>query len=95
MNDIHFENHVVVHEVRQGTLVGHDATHLGSCQEDIFRSFCLKESLHLVLAGEVQFLVGTGNDVRVALALEFTHDGASHHAPVAGYVDFAVLFHYI
>ena len=93
MYDIHFQNHIVVHEVGKSTLVGDDTTHLGSCQKDIFRLLCFEESLDLILTCEVKLLVGTCDDVAVALSLQFADNGTSHHATMSGYIDFAVLFH--
>ena len=36
-----------------------------------------------------------GDDIGVALALELTHDGASHHAAMSGYVYFGFFVHII
>ncbi len=83
MDDVHLEDHVVVHEVGQGALVGDDAAYLGSSEEHVFGTLLSKERLHLVLTGEVQFRVGTGDDIVVSLSLEFAHNGASHHTTVA------------
>ena len=94
VDSIHLQRHVVVHEVGQGLLVGDDAAHLGRCQKDILRLFGGKESLHILLAAEVQFLVGTGDDIGIALALQFPHDGAAHHAAMPGYIDLCVFLHH-
>ena len=94
MDDVHLQNHVVVHEVGQRALVGHDAAHLGGCQEHVLRTLLCEEGLHLVLTGEVQLPVRAGDDIGVALPLQFADNGTSHHAPVSGYVNLTCFFHY-
>ena len=94
MDSVHLQRHVVVHEVGQGLLVGDDAAHLGRCQKDILRLFGGEEILHILLAAEVQLLVGTGDDIGIALALQFPHDGAAHHAAMPGYIDLCVFLHH-
>ena len=94
VDDVHLQNHVVVHEVGQGFLVGHNAAHFGGCQEDVFRLLLGKELLHGILPAEVQFLVGAGNDVGIALALQLTDNGRTHHAAVARHIDFCVFLHH-
>lgn len=91
---VHFQYHVLVHEVRQRLLVGHDASHFRCGQEHIFRPFLCEELLHLVLSCQVQFLVRTCHDVRISLPLQFPYDGRSHHSPVSGHIYFRCLFHY-
>ena len=53
-----------------------------------------EEILHILLAAEVQLLVGTGDDIGIALALQFPHDGAAHHAAMPGYIDLCVFLHH-
>lgn len=53
VDDVHLKNHVIVHEVGQGTLVGDDAAYLGSSEEDVLGLLRCKELLYLILAGEV------------------------------------------
>ena len=94
MDDVHFQGHVVVHEIGQRFLIGHNAAHLGRSQKHIFRLFFGKELLHGLLAAEVQFLVGAGDDIVVALPLKFPHNGTAHHAAMAGHINFCILFHH-
>ena len=94
MDHIHFQDHVVVHKVRQSVLVGHNAAHLGGCQKHILRLFLRKEFFHLVLTAQVQLFVGAGDNIGVALALQLTHNGAAHHAAMARYINFCILFHH-
>ena len=93
VDDIHLEDHVVVHEVREGALVGDDPADLGGRQEYVFGLLGSEEGLYGVLPREVQLLVRPRDDVGIALSPELPYDGASHHAPVAGDVYFAVGFH--
>ena len=90
MDDVHLQDHVVVHEVGQRALVGHNAAHLGGCQEHVLGLLLCEEGLHLVLTGEVQLPVRAGDDIGVALPLQFADNGTSHHAPVSGYVNLRV-----
>ena len=94
VDDVHLQNHIVVHEVRQGVLVGHDAAHFGGGQEHVLRTLIGKEVVYGLLVAQVQFLVGTGDDVGIALSMKLAHNGAAHHAVMTGYVYFAVLFHH-
>ena len=86
MDDVHLHNHVVVHEVGKGTLVGHDAAHLGGGHEDIFGTLCGKETLYSLLSAQVELPVCTQHKVVVSAPLEFSHNGRTHHAAVSGYV---------
>ena len=87
MDDVHLEDHVVVHEVGQRALVGHDAAHLGSRQEDVLGLLLCEEGLDLILTGEVEFRVGTRDNIMVALALEFSYYCRAHHATVTGNIN--------
>ena len=94
VDDVHLQDHVVVHEVREGALVGHDAPHLRRRQEHVFRLLGGEEGLHVRLAGEVQLLVRPGDDIRIALALKLPDDGGTHHSAVARHIDFRVFLHH-
>ena len=48
--------------------------------ETIFRLFFFKELFDFILTGEVQFRMGTGEEVGVAFSLEFAHDSGAYHA---------------
>lgn len=54
------ENHILVHKIRQGALVGFDAPDLRCGQKNIFRSFLGKETLDSLLARKIQFPVLCG-----------------------------------
>ena len=95
MNHVHLENHVVIHEIREGGLIGHDAADFCSREENILRLFSLEECLHSLLAAQIQLLVRTGNDVGIALTQKFADYGRAHHPPVTRNVYLTVLFHYL
>ena len=73
MDDVHLEDHVVVHEIGKGALVSDNAAYLGGSQEHVLGALLGEEGLYGFLAGEVELLVGTGDDIGVALALELTY----------------------
>ena len=93
MDYIHFENHILVHEVCQRFLIRHNSPDLSRCKEHILGTFLSKELLHLVLTGKVQFLVRTGNDIGVALPLQFSYYRRPHHSTMPSHVYLAILFH--
>jgi len=53
VDDVHFQDHVVVHEVCQCALVRHDAAYFGGRQEHIFRFFFFKELFYVGLSCQV------------------------------------------
>ena len=75
VDDVHLEDHIVVHEIGQRTLVGHDAAYLGGSQEDVLGTLLGEKGLDLVLTAEIQLAVGTGDDVGIALTLQLAYDG--------------------
>ena len=88
MNDVHLENHVIVHKIGQRILVRHDTAHFGGRQEHVLGFLCGKEGFHLLLTAKIQLFVRTGNDVRISLTLQFAHDSTSYHAAVTCYIYF-------
>ena len=94
VNHIHLENHVVVHEIGQGVLVGDYASHLGSRKKHIFRLLLGEKLLHCLLTAEVEFLMRAGDDVGVALTAQFAHNGRPYHTAVPGNIDFRCQFHH-
>ena len=75
-------------------LIGNDTADLGGCQKDILGLFLCKKALDILLTAEVQLFMGTGDDIGVALTLQFAHDGAAHHAAMTGDINFSILFHH-
>ncbi len=89
-----FERHVEPHEIGQRLLIGDDAADLSRGKEYVLGLFLGKELFDVFLTAEVKLLVGAGDDIVVALALQLTHDGAAHHAAVPGNVDFCIFVHH-
>ena len=61
---------------------------LGDSQVDLVGLLHFKEGAHGGLVGEVEFGVGAGDDVVLALRLQRADDGRADHAAMAGDVDF-------
>ena len=93
MDDVHLQYHVVVHEVCQRTLVGHNATDLCCSEEHVFRFLLRKERLDGFLTGEVKLLMRARNNIGIALALQFAHNGATYHTTMASYVYLRIKLH--
>ena len=93
VDDVHLEDHIVVHEVRESRLVSHDAADLSGSEEDVLGFLAGEELLHGLLSTEIQLRMGAGDDIGVALALELTHDGGAYHAAMSCYVYFGVFIH--
>ena len=93
MDDIHFEDHVLVHEIRQSTLIGDNAPDLCCREEDVFGLLLREEGLHIHLTGEVEFLVGSSDDVMVSLPLQLAHNSRANHAAMPRDVYFTILLH--
>ena len=83
MNDVHLKYHVVVHEVCQSTLVGHDASHLSCGKEDVLGLLFGKELLDGILPGQVEFLMRSCYDIGVSLPLQLPDYSRADHASVA------------
>ena len=94
VDDVHLQNHVVVHEVRQCILISDDTAYFCCCKEHIFRFLLLKEFLHRLLPAQVQFLVRAGDNIRISLPPQLTHYSTSHHSTVACYIYFRVFQHF-
>ena len=94
MDDVHLERHVEPHEIGQRLLIGDDAADLGRGKEYVLGLLLGKELFDIFLTAEVKLLVGPGDDIVVALALQLTHDGAAHHAAVPGNIDFCIFVHH-
>ena len=93
MNDIHFEDHVLVHEISQRRLVRLYAADLRRRKEDILRPLCRKEVIDSLLVTEVQFGMCPQHQVRIPLPLQLPHDSAPHHPTVSGNIYFRILIH--
>ena len=94
MDGVHLQRHVVIHEISQCFLVCHDAADLGSSKEHILRLLLCEELFHSILTGQVQFLVGAGDDIGVTLTLQFTNDCRAHHPAMTCDINLSILFHH-
>ena len=65
-----------------------DAADFGGGQEYQVGAFLLEELLRGRCIFQVEFGMGARDEVGVALALQFAHDGATGEAAMAGDVDF-------
>ena len=95
IDDVGLHHQVLVDEFRRVSVVGVDATHLGSGQIDLVGLFFCKEGVDGGLVGQVEFGVRAGDDAigRVTLSKQLAQDGRTHHATVAGDVDFGMNAH--
>ena len=69
MDDVHLEDHVVVHEIGQGRLVGNNAAYLGSSEEHVLGLLLGEEGLNGILAGEVELRMRSQHQVVITLTL--------------------------
>ena len=94
MDHIHFQDHVIIHEIRKRLLIGHDASHLRGRKKHVFRFLPGKKGFHRILAAQIQLLVGAGDDIVIALTVQLPHNGGANHAAVSRHVDFRIFFHH-
>ena len=95
MDDVHPEHHVLVHEVRRGRVVRHDAADLRCSEEHVLRPLLREEGLHVGLAGKIQLRVRPCYYVVVALPPQLANDRRADHAAVTRDVYFGILLHMI
>ncbi len=94
VNHIHRKHHIVIHEIRQSVVVGHNPTHLGRCQKYICRPLRGKEILHRPLAAQIKFPVSAGEQIPISLLFQFPHNGGTHHSPMSGHIYLRVFLHH-
>ncbi len=95
MHDVHLKNHVVIHEIREGFLIGDNTADLRRREKYILRFFLRKEILDRVLAGQVELLMCARDDVGVALPLQLALDCGADHSAVARHINFCIFFHHL
>ena len=91
-DDVALDLHVHHDEVGTVEHVGHDAAHKGCRQHHCIGLFLIEEGLDSVLVGQVQLLMASANEIRVAPLLEVVPYGRTYKAIVACYVDFTFFF---
>ena len=94
LDDIHFQDHVVIHEVGRVLVIGQNAAHFRRGQKHVFRLLFLKKCFHQILTAQVQLLAGALHQLVIALALQRPANGASHHASMTRHINFRILFHH-
>ena len=75
VDHIHLKDHIVIHKVSQSFAVCNDSTYFCSSQKYIIRLLLCEEFFHLILTGQIQFFMGSGNNIVVSVSLQRTHDG--------------------
>jgi hypothetical protein len=70
INDVGLHHQVLVDEFGRVGVIGVDATYLGSGQVNLIGLFGFEEGAHGSLVGQVEFGVGAGDDVGLALRLQ-------------------------
>ena len=88
VDDIGFDHHILIDEFGRVGVVGVDTADLGGGKIDLVGLLGFEEGAHGGLVGEVEFGVGAGDDVGLALRVEDADDGRADHAAMAGDVDF-------
>ena len=69
MNDVHLEDHVVVHEVGLRRRIAHDASYLGGSKEDVLGLLFFEKLLYLILSCKIKFFMSACNYIFVPLFL--------------------------
>jgi hypothetical protein len=93
MGNVGPHHQVLIDELGRIGVVGMDAAHFDGGQVHLGGLFGLEKCLNGGLVSEVQFCVGSGNDVCLAVVLQNSNDGTANHATVAGDVYFWMLGH--
>ena len=94
MYDIHFQRHVVIHEIRQCFLVCNDASNLCCCQENIIRLLCCKKIFHILLSAQIQLLMSSCYNIVISGFFQRAHDCGANHAAMSCHINFGVFFHH-
>ena len=94
MNNIHFQNHVVIHKICQCFAVGHDTANLCCSQKNIFRLFFSKEFFYSILSAQIQLFMRACDNICIALTLQLTHNGRANHSAMACDIDFGIFLHH-
>lgn len=88
VDDVGLNGEVVADEFGRIFVVGMDATDLGGSEEDVAGLFGGKKGFDRGLVGEVEFGVGAGEEVLIAMCLQVAHKRGTYQAAVTGDVDF-------
>ena len=94
VDHIHLKNHIVIHKVSQSFAVCDDSTYFCSSQKYIIRLLLCEEFFHLILTGQVQFFMGSGNNIVVSVSLQRTYNARSYHSPMTCYINLSIFIHH-
>ena len=83
VNDVAFNHHIFVDEVRREGVVGDNTAHLRRRQIHLSDIFAGEEIVHLAAIQQVEFVAAAQNQIHVAALLKLSDDGRAHHSPVA------------
>ena len=85
-DDVLLDGQVLVDEVGAVLQVCHDAAHMGCSQHDILGLLLVKEAAHRHGIHQVKLLMGTADEVSIALALQAIPDGTANESAVTCYI---------
>jgi hypothetical protein len=74
-------------------VIGENSAHLRRRDENVFRLLLLIKALDGDLVEEIQFRMGSSDEMSVASPGQFPPDGAPREAPVPGDIDPRILLH--
>ena len=83
VDQISLDGEIVVDEVRRPARIGQDSAHGRRRNDDDIRPLRLHPILGGLLAPEIDLAAARGQDL-AALARQAPHEGAAHHAAMAG-----------
>ena len=93
MDDIILDGEVIVDKFCRISIVPQNSAHLCCSQKNVFGFFGFKKGLHFILPHQIEFTMGSANEVGKAFVLQFLHDCGTYQAAMTGYVDFGCSFH--
>ena len=87
-DDVLLDGEILENEVGAIFQVGHDTANVGCRQHDILGLLLVKEPLDGYGIHQVKFLMGSADEVSIALALQAIPDGTAHESAVARHIYF-------
>ena len=94
MDNIHFQRHVIVHEICQCFLICNNTSDLCSSKKDIIRLFLCKKRFHRILTNQIKLLMCASNNIRISLSFKFTDNRRTYHSTMTCNIDFCIFFHH-
>ena len=93
MNQVGLNHQVVVEEFCPINVVGMDSPHFGRGDKNMGGFLAGHHRLNIRLTSQVEFGTGEGDGLGQSGRVQGPDEGTSHHAPVAGNVDFGLCVH--